>query len=420
MKRKGRPDPRRQTLLAAIGGALLLVVLGYAALTAGNGVPLRSYYKLNADFRDAAELDQHSDVRIAGKLVGQVLGASFRDRNAVVRLQLEPSAGPLRADTTARIRLRGLIGSKFVELVPGVHGAELRSGATIPASQTSTSVALFDVLASFDAKRRADLRALLGGVGEGFSSRGEQLNLALTHAPAVVSGLQRAADAVNARGDAAQRLIPGAQSLAAAFDPVRSQLAGSFAPEARSLQPLVDERSSAQATLDRAPAALDVLRSGLGQTDPLLEETAGFARATIKLTRPAPAALQSAARLLRDAPVPLKKAASAVQRLGAAVPPTLDLLSALAPLAAPAERSLANSIPGLDYIGRYRCDAEAYFQDYKALFQDGTPPDSVLGPVGLARAALAANSSTHNANTPGGIPARFYEPPCTATLDHTP
>jgi ABC-type transporter Mla subunit MlaD len=420
MKRKRRPDAKRSTLLAALAGGLILIVYAYVAVTASNGVPLRGYYKLNADFRDAAELDQYADVRVAGKLVGQVLGASFRDGTAVVRLQLEPSAGPLRADTTARIRLRGLIGSKFVELVPGVNGPKLRSGATIPASQTSTSVAVFDVLASLDAKRRADLRALLGGLGEGFSSRGEPLNRALTHAPALVSGFQRAADAVNARAGAAQRLVPAVQSLAAAFDPVRSQLAGSFAPEARSLQPFVDERSGAQATLDRAPAALDVLRSGLGQTDPLLVETAGFARAAIRLTRPAPAALASAARLLRDAPVPLKKAATAVQGLAAAVPPTLDLLGALAPLAAPLERSLANSIPGLDYIGRYRCDAEAYFQDWRAVFQDGTPPNSVLGPVGLARAAVTNNSSTANANTPGGIPARFYEAPCTATLDHTP
>jgi hypothetical protein len=51
------------------------------------------------------------------------------------------------------------------------------------------------------------------------------------------------------------------------------------------------------------------------------------------------------------------------------------------------------------------------------VFALGSPPQTSSGPVGIARVAASNNPSTSQANTGGAIPARFYEPPCTA--DHT-
>ena len=421
MRQKRRSaNPRRATVIAAIAGALVLAGLGYSALTAGNGLPGFPYYYLNADFRQAGVLDPHSDVRIGGVLVGQVLSTTFHDGVAVVRMQLNPSAGPLRSDTTARIRLRGLIGAKLVALSPGRSGAKLSSGATLPVTQTSTSVAVFDVLSTFDAPRRADLRAVLGGLGQGLLARGAGLNEALTAAPGVVSDVRLAADTVNARAGAAQRLVPSTQALSAALDPVRDDVSAGFDPAARALEPLIDQRPSVQTTLTVAPGALDAIRQGLAQTDPLLSQTTGFARAAVTLTGPAPAALHAAAVLLTQAQAPLQQARTLIDTLGAAAPPATGLFRALSPLVAPLGRSLANSIPALDQLSSYGCDFEGWARDWNAGFALGTPPQTAIGATGIARAALSNNTSTASPNTPGGIPADAYPAPCTGASEHLP
>lgn len=418
-KTRRRGNPRRQTLAAAAVGALLLIALSYAAVTAGNGLPLKGYYYLRADFRDASELDPYSDVRIGGRLVGQVLGTSFAHGTAIVTLQLRPSAGPLRSGTTARIRLKGLIGAKYVDISPGTRGSKLTSGSTLPASHTSTAVGVFDVLATLDARRRRDLQEVLGGLGQGFYHHGAALNQALAESPAMVTNVGDFAQAVNDRPGAAQRFFPGAEALTAAFDPVRQDLAFGWQPQADALQPFSDQRRSIQATLTLAPDALRGVRLGLAQTDPLLEQTAGLSRELTRFTAAAPSALQAATAMLEQAPPALAKVHPLMQALAAATPPTLQLLTRTWPLAAPTARALGNEIPPLSSLGRYSCDVAGWARDWSELFALGSPPQTPSGPTGLARSSLAANNTASDANN-GGLHGRYYEPPCTGINDKAP
>jgi ABC-type transporter Mla subunit MlaD len=407
-------------LIAAIFGSLLLAGLAYLALTAENGLPLLSYYYLNAKFKNASQIDTYSDVRIAGKLVGQVLGSSLQNGQAVVRLQLDPSEGLLRSSTTARIRLQGLLGAKYVELTPGRTGRRLRSGATLPVSQTSTTVDVFDVLAMFDARRREDLRGVLGGLGQGFLGRGPQLNQALQSSPGVVYDLGQLASAVNGRTGAAARLIPEAQSLSGAVDPVRTELAQGFAPGARALAPWTVERRSTQEALTLAPPALSAIHLGLSQTDPLLVQTAALSHELVRLTGPAPAALEAATRLLRASSSPLRRTRTLLTTLSGAVPPTLGLLDRVAPLTAPSTRSLTNTIPGLYELGRYTCDIESWANDWYRLFELGIPPASSAGLTGFIRVAFVVDKAATEANRPGAIASTWYPAPCTENLQREP
>jgi virulence factor Mce-like protein len=412
-----RHDSRHRVIVAGLLGILILAGFGYLALTAENGLPGFSYYYLNADFKNASQLDTYSDVRIAGTLAGQVLGSSFHDGEAVVRLQLDGSRGPLRASSTARIRLQSAIGAKYIELYPGATGPELRSGATLPSSHTSTTVDVFDVLNTFDAKRRAALRAMLGGLGRGFAGRGGQLNQALSDGPAVVSQFGQVAGAVNARPGAAENLIPGTESLAAAIDPVRTDLAASFAPSATSLQPLLAERPSVQSALTELPGALKTMRGGLAQSDPLLVQTAGLSRELVSLTGPAPAALGAATTLLRNARTPLTRTGTLLRTLAGAVPTTLGLLGRAAPLAEPTTRSLTNTIPWLYQLGRYSCDISSMAADWYRIFELGTGPTNSAGLSGFIRVAFVVSAAAAGANTPGAVTSHLYPAPCTENLD---
>jgi phospholipid/cholesterol/gamma-HCH transport system substrate-binding protein len=88
--------------------------------------------RLDALFRSVAGLDDKATVRVAGVRVGRVDGIGLEGRMARVSLVLDRPL-PLTEGTTARIANLGLLGDKYVELVPGPPGARpLRSGAVLP------------------------------------------------------------------------------------------------------------------------------------------------------------------------------------------------------------------------------------------------------------------------------------------------
>jgi len=88
--------------------------------------------RLAADFDSVAGLDDKAAVRVAGVRVGRVDGISLADRKARVGLLLDRDLG-LTEGTLARLATSGLLGERYVELVPGPAGAApLPPGAVVP------------------------------------------------------------------------------------------------------------------------------------------------------------------------------------------------------------------------------------------------------------------------------------------------
>jgi phospholipid/cholesterol/gamma-HCH transport system substrate-binding protein len=88
--------------------------------------------RVDAVFRSVAGLDDKATVRLAGVRVGRVDGIGLDGRMARVSLVLDRPL-PLTQGTTARIANLGLLGEKYVELVPGPVGAPpLPEGAVLP------------------------------------------------------------------------------------------------------------------------------------------------------------------------------------------------------------------------------------------------------------------------------------------------
>jgi phospholipid/cholesterol/gamma-HCH transport system substrate-binding protein len=141
---------RRSWAEVGTGFAVLVVAgvfLGYAILHGGRaGVP--EGLTLTANFDRIDGLNQGSDVRIAGVRVGTVTSLRIDPQSfdAVVTMRVDPDLR-LPTDTSAEITSEGLLGGRFVSLVPGGAEQVLRNGGRI--TETQGSVSLESLLGRF-------------------------------------------------------------------------------------------------------------------------------------------------------------------------------------------------------------------------------------------------------------------------------
>jgi len=111
---------------AAKVGAFFLVALAITGLLIwkiedlriGRGVA----QKVTVQFKDVGGLDEKTAVRVAGVRVGRVTKIHLVEGKALVEIELDRDVA-LRQGASASIESLGLLGEKYVELVPGPFGA---------------------------------------------------------------------------------------------------------------------------------------------------------------------------------------------------------------------------------------------------------------------------------------------------------
>jgi phospholipid/cholesterol/gamma-HCH transport system substrate-binding protein len=379
---------RKERLKLVVGGAagaLVIWMLLVASVTVQNGLPGNKGDELRLEFASVGNINRFDDVRVAGRRIGGVSSIKYSGGRAEVRVRLTEGLGGLRESTTARIRLAGLIGAEYVELVPGDTGPPLASGATIPMSRTSTSPDVFAALTAFDKRRVRDLRSLTRALGAGFAGRGEGANRALQTTPPLLEQADLLLRTLSSNRTALRRLIPAAASFVAAIEPVREEIAEGFDPGERSLRPFADNQGSVAALLYEMARVVQEIPVEMPKARPLLRETEGLSRAVTRLTAHAPGALREATLLLREAPRPLQATAPVLRTMRSAVPPTLQLVEAISPLVPPFGRSLELVLPGFRESGKRICDYDTAFAWIHSVPAFGQPADHELGADNLIR-----------------------------------
>jgi ABC-type transporter Mla subunit MlaD len=355
-----------------LAGLLLAGVVMYIGYEAPNTIPGRSYYNLKAAFRDAENLGNHYEVRIGGLRAGQVLNPRVKDGLAVVDLELSSRFKPLLSDMRLQIRLRSAVGIRYVEIIPGTKGHPLPDGATIPASQSATPVALDQVLGTFDARTRIRTQQFLQQLGAGTAGRGEALSGAIAAAPAFLNNFASVSSAVTARAGAMSQFVRSTEAAAAAFAPVRDQIAQGFDPETRALQPFTNQAGNVQATLEQAPSTLSTISSDLPAVTSLVGAVDGLAREGDPTLAALPPALRATSALLHDAQPSLRRASETLALAHDAVPPTLALLQHLSPVLPDLNTSVADALPTVSYIAPRYCELSNVFTGWSEFLKWGT------------------------------------------------
>lgn len=186
-------------LPAWIVGLIAVVVVALASIIAFSGLlgmrmPWQGGYEVSAVFQNAQNVRSDAPVRIAGVNVGAVTdveavgtaaagsdeepsddaAATTGEQAAVVTMELEEAALPLKTDATFKLRPRLFLeGNNFIDVEPGSPNAEeIPEGYQFPVNQTSYSVQLDQVLTTLQSDVRRNLQIFLDQFGNALVKEG--------------------------------------------------------------------------------------------------------------------------------------------------------------------------------------------------------------------------------------------------------
>jgi phospholipid/cholesterol/gamma-HCH transport system substrate-binding protein len=96
---------------------------------------------LNAKFQNVEGIASGSDVMIAGVKVGRVDSVSLDKKNfmAVAVLNIDSDI-PLATDSQASVLTGGLLGSKYLSIIPGSDESLLKDGDQIKYTQSAINI----------------------------------------------------------------------------------------------------------------------------------------------------------------------------------------------------------------------------------------------------------------------------------------
>lgn len=308
-------------ILAALG------VLAYMSIAVG-GLKIGKAIMVQAKFDNAAGLVKDSAIMIAGVHVGSVDGLTVAHNMALVKLRLSTDAH-VRKDVHASIRMKSLLGEKYVELLPQSETAPLLADGDVitvtdvPVEIDTVMKRIGPALEDVDPK---DVGIIVHAVARTLDGRGEKLgdtldktaaaiatldrvltrnedtlsrmltNLdrATTHAPELVARLDRmSADLepgtreLGARGPVllkrfdrlSQQLAPTTDQLAARGPGLVTKMEGTLDALSPGLTRLPKTLDTLQPSLDRLPRTLErldrlvgKLEGTLNKIDPVLNQ----------------------------------------------------------------------------------------------------------------------------------------------------
>ena len=245
-----------------VSAAVLLVIVAFVFIAGGfSSGPGDPTYKL--EFDNAFGLVNDAPFKVAGVPAGKISSIALDQKNfhAVVTVQVTTKGfGAFRSDASCQSRPQSLIGEYFVDCQPGQYGKPLKSGATLPASHTFSTIPA-DVLADImRLPQRERFSIVINELGAAVAARSEDIQTALRRA---VPAIDQTDNLLNLLGNDSKTL----QDLTANSDAVVTALANNstqvqnFIVEANNAATdTATQSANLKTSLHRFPALLEQLK----------------------------------------------------------------------------------------------------------------------------------------------------------------
>ncbi|MDR2338242.1 MAG: outer membrane lipid asymmetry maintenance protein MlaD [Deltaproteobacteria bacterium] len=137
---------KKWTVEFIVGLFVLFGILCFSYLSinlAGMRLFKTNIYTITAKFDNIAGLMVGAPVEVAGVKVGEVASIGLDDTSALVIMEINQNV-QLRDDDIASVRTKGIIGEKYIKVIPGGSTDYLTSGSRL--SDTESAVDLEEII----------------------------------------------------------------------------------------------------------------------------------------------------------------------------------------------------------------------------------------------------------------------------------
>ena len=275
------PPKERDTLRLGIAGIAAVAVLMVLAFNASSLPFIGGGERYSLALSELGGLREGDDVRIAGVSVGDVTDVGLEDGHVRVdvRVTQDVRFGP---ETGATVRIRTLLGQKYVSLEPRGDG-QMEEGTQIPLERTVSS---YDVISAFadltTTTERIDtdqLAASLDVLATEFRDTPENVGRAL-------DGLSRLSATIADRDTELRRLLAAADSVT-----------GTVAEQNEAIDRLIQDADLLLVELEKRREAIATL---FENTTALADQVSGLVRDNREELRPALEELRSVLAVLQE------------------------------------------------------------------------------------------------------------------------
>ena len=132
-----------RNVIETVMGAVVLVIAALFLVFAYSTAQVHavSGYEVTAKFSKIDGIRQGGDVRISGIKIGTIISQSLDPQTyqAIVKMSIDPTV-KLPTDTVAQILSNGLLGDKFLALLPGAADDMIKPGGEVKFTQAPMSL----------------------------------------------------------------------------------------------------------------------------------------------------------------------------------------------------------------------------------------------------------------------------------------
>jgi phospholipid/cholesterol/gamma-HCH transport system substrate-binding protein len=258
------------------GGILLAAVVVALVLFTGDGG-----YRVTAEFVNAGQLVNGSEVRVAGSSVGTVEEIDVsQSGTAEVTFTVDDAYAPLRQGTQATVKPTSLSGiaNRFIDLQLGPDDAQdIDDGGRIGSDHTATAVELDEVFSLFDKETRGSLRGFVKGQADTLRGRGAELRRGIHYLNPALSTGSRVFEELTKDEPLLKRFLVDSATLVNALAERRGDLTGVVSNLNATFGALGSQQAALAESVERLPPFLRRanttfvnLRGALDDVDPLV------------------------------------------------------------------------------------------------------------------------------------------------------
>ncbi len=392
-----------------VGAVTLLVALVgvFLAYIANRGLPFVPTRELKVDLANGSNLVPGDDVVSGGHRIGflsSLKPVELQSGSVGAQLTLKLSQSErIPVDSSVEVRLRTVLGSKYIDLVEGSARHVYPDGGTLPVSQTQVPVQLDEIFNIFDAKTRSAIQTNLQGFGGAFTARGNDLNLTIQSLPSLLAHLQPVAAYLSAPSTELTRFLSSLDAFTGALAPVSAQTAALFRDAATTFQAITTNPSTYEATIAESPSTLAVSTDSLRTQQPFLVD---FTTLGNKLS-PATASLKAALPYINPALEAGARTLGRAPTLNAGLQRVMSSLKSLAqdPLTNVALNGLVDTVstlnPMVRFLGPYETVCDYFNYSFTNLADTVSEPTS----FGTAQRAMFMSANPAQLNNVAAEPA---------------